>query len=695
MTPEIPTQRPEGLDTRTKVIVLKLKDGDKTYRLNKARIIIGSIVSADVRVQGEGVAPIHAVLEIGDENVGIIYDLASDSGVYVNGKKIVTQVVGQGENFTIGRYTFVFELRDLQTVQGEVQKGERKEFTKLLDGSTLFFDPKEDFKPLILEDERYVEEVFDYRPSANKALEIIMAWAPMRGELNSEPLILDVEHFMKEKSVVLGQKQSDDFGIPPLLGDKRYPLVTRSGETYTLNLSNEMNGVVSRKGEIFSFADWRKGSGGNQIPLDSDDFAKVSIGDLDFYLSFTAAPPKLKRRGLEKDFLFYKVMATSLLLTGLIIGGVSRVHVTETIEAEQIPERLATILYNPQNFTPPKPTPPPAPPVKETPKEDPKPVAEVKPKPPEPKPTQNVKVELTPKKVEPKPIPEKIKVTPEKKPDAKVAQNQQSKGASQRPENEAKEGEGARAKGQEGARGQKNAKSGKTHQDAAFRPSPQAGEGRGAGNSQVVDEGNIDILKGAGAKIQDLLGNSGENLGKGGEKLKGFGGFTTKGEGGLALQGSGKGGGGTAETTLGGLGNKGTGGGRVGTGKGAAGNGSGIVGGATRVALRTGGAEELVTMGSIDQDAILAALLAHKDEFRLCYEREINAETPSATGTVKPSWTIGSSGRVTQASIDSTTLNNPSVERCVLTVIRRIQFPTPEGATVTVTFPFKFSPVGG
>jgi outer membrane biosynthesis protein TonB len=91
-----------------------------------------------------------------------------------------------------------------------------------------------------------------------------------------------------------------------------------------------------------------------------------------------------------------------------------------------------------------------------------------------------------------------------------------------------------------------------------------------------------------------------------------------------------------------------------------------------------------------------AALLAHRDEFRLCYEREINAENPSMQGRVSTSFVIGSSGAVNQAGVKSTTLKNASVERCILTVIKRIQFPIPKGAgMVEVSYPFKFSPVKG
>ncbi|MGZ3710035.1 MAG: AgmX/PglI C-terminal domain-containing protein, partial [Bdellovibrionota bacterium] len=144
-----------------------------------------------------------------------------------------------------------------------------------------------------------------------------------------------------------------------------------------------------------------------------------------------------------------------------------------------------------------------------------------------------------------------------------------------------------------------------------------------------------------------------------------------------------------------GLGSKGTGGGAVGTGKGAVGTGDGIIGGKARLAaIRRGGAEESIIMGAIDKDAVEAAILAHKDEFRLCFEREVNAENPKLGGTVHTSFVIGSSGRVNQAGIESTTLKNANAERCVLTVIKRIDFPLPRGGgIVQVTFPFKFNSI--
>ena len=128
---------------------------------------------------------------------------------------------------------------------------------------------------------------------------------------------------------------------------------------------------------------------------------------------------------------------------------------------------------------------------------------------------------------------------------------------------------------------------------------------------------------------------------------------------------------------------------------GAAGNGSGIAGGKTRVVIQSGGPEETVVMGTIDADAVDAAMMAHRDEFRLCYEREINAEQPKIAGSVITSFVIGSSGKVDQDGVESSTLGSPNVERCVLSVIKRIQFPIPRGGgIVQVRYPFKFNAVG-
>src|SRR4051812_36361800 len=81
------------------------------FRLNKERVVLGSVVSADVRLGGDGVAPIHAVIELG-EKTATVYDLASESGVFVNGKKAVTQELKEGDVVQIGHHSLRFSIDD-------------------------------------------------------------------------------------------------------------------------------------------------------------------------------------------------------------------------------------------------------------------------------------------------------------------------------------------------------------------------------------------------------------------------------------------------------------------------------------------------------------------------------------------------------------------------------------------------------
>ncbi|MDR3608270.1 MAG: AgmX/PglI C-terminal domain-containing protein [Oligoflexia bacterium] len=675
-----------------KVVTLVVTSGGdgqtKAFRLHKERLVIGSVVSADVRLSGEGIAPIHAVLEVSNPSHAAgavigeakIFDLASESGVFVNDQKIVVQDLHSGDKIRIGSYELALQVDELVNLL-------KKEPTQEIEGRQLFLDPNEDFSPLLLEDERGVRQIFNYKATQKRALEVVMSW---------RDTVLDVEHFVSEKTVTVGTTRKSDFGIPPLLGSKTYAIASRTGgEEFTLNLDAKMRGVVQRKGRLETLEELR-GSGG-QLALGNDDFAKLSIGEVDFYLSYTAAPPTLKTRQLfDSDPLFFKIFLGSMAMTAAVVAALVNINVTPMVDAEQVPERIATILYQPEKYVEKPKIVRAEPQPKEREVTPPPKVEPPKPK-PQPKPTPTVKVTLTPKAIPtPKPVPKEMHVTPVKV-EQKIAPKAdvtKTAGSTQH-QSEAKEGEGARAKGAEGTRGQKNAPQSAVapHQDKAVRPSANGGTGAGGGHSQVPDVGNVDVLKDATGKIQDILGNAGAQLGKGGERLKGFGGFTTQGNGGLALSGSGAGGGGSSDLSQG-LGDKGRGGGKIGTGMGAAGSGNGIIGGRTRVALRTGGPEETVVTGSIDADAILAAILAHKDEFRLCYEKEINAETPNIGGSVATTFVIGATGRVTQAGISSTSLKNANVERCVLNVIRRIEFPIPRGAgVVQVAYPFKFAPV--
>ncbi len=636
----------------------KTKD-ECTYKTNKNRISIGSAESSDVRLEEDDVAPLHAVLEI-DGTAVHVYDLASESGVQVNGLKTVSGELKAGDTLSVGRHRFKFFLEDVQ----KTPSASDDRLTSIVgerwfddQGRKLFLQaPLETPDMVLLEDRRGLDPIIELASEIRPAVEVMMTW---------NGLVLAVEHFEEDGTITLGSDVASTFVVPAILSTPQFELLRRSGSQYSLKIDPKMKGILYRKGKLTNLAE----TPASQIVLEFNDLARVEIGDVVLYVSFTHAPPRLKRPKLvEKDSLFHRILTSSLALALLLLWLMLSITVTDTVQIEELPDRVATILYEPEKYQ-----------YRYTPETGELAV----PEPLKPQVPQKSKLDLT------KPQPETLSGKGEIQ--GAVAKRGKSKGQSQ-----AREGEGARARGNEGLRGSRTAKPGKDAQTAATRPSTQQGAGRGGTRSEEPGVGNIESLKGFTSKFENLLAGGAEKLGKSGDRVKGYGGFDTQGEGGLALSGKGSGGGGT-QAVLGGLGNKGQGGGRIGTGFGAVGKGNAIVGGSTRVVLRTGDSDETVVMGAIDPAAVNAALAAHKDEFRFCYERELNAGSPKLRGTVYPSFVIGAQGAVTRAGIASSSLKNPGVEQCVVNVIRRIPFPSPRGGgIVEVRFRIEYSPtVGG
>lgn len=69
---------------------------------NEDRLIIGSSSRADLVVPHGAVSQIHAMLRIVDDKDILLYDLGSDNGTFVAGKKIVERRLNPGEFFEIG-----------------------------------------------------------------------------------------------------------------------------------------------------------------------------------------------------------------------------------------------------------------------------------------------------------------------------------------------------------------------------------------------------------------------------------------------------------------------------------------------------------------------------------------------------------------------------------------------------------------
>src|SRR5688572_26942010 len=79
------------------------QDGEvfHTAEFVKEKIVLGRILSADLRIDDPRVSRIHALIEVRGGAI-LLTDLASSHGTWVNGQKIVETKVNFGDKIKIG-----------------------------------------------------------------------------------------------------------------------------------------------------------------------------------------------------------------------------------------------------------------------------------------------------------------------------------------------------------------------------------------------------------------------------------------------------------------------------------------------------------------------------------------------------------------------------------------------------------------
>lgn len=649
------------------VITGKGKDElKKTYKLHKRRALIGSALSSDIRIQQNSVSNVHAVIEMDDNGKASIYDMASETGVFINGEKTVSHTLKDGDELRIGFATLTFRAQNLQEAQAALPEASvRKSGAR-----KLFLNEKEDFRPLILEDERNIIQIFDYPAGGEQALQVSKYWGDV---------ILDVRHHTDHNPIQLGVDKKADYVVPGLA--TTFPLVSFEGQDCIIRFTDEMTGVVRSNNQLFTLDQIKKERGAGAaytIKLRPADLVKLEIRGITFFISYSPLPPKLRRqRIMQRDPLFLRIWFLSLGLTLALIVLAVTAETPPPLAVDELPPRVATMIFKPE-------PPVPAKPVikkevaKEEPKEEPKKEPPPKKLPTEPKKPVVAKTEQTPAPAKTKPQETK----PTKAASQVKGQAAKTAGGDQ--------GEGKKAAGTEGRKGAPKAKPSTVASDTS-RGRPNANTTQ---KSQGAGRGNVESLTG------DLQGAISKSLSAGGKganealgKLRGYGGFTAEGNGGLGAIGSGGGGGGSS-LDVSGLGTKGLGSGAVGKGLGAIGTGGNIIGtGRGRPSIEIGNAQDTIIMGGLDKDLIDRIIKENINAIRTCYEREANTSRAELRGRVMMRFVISASGRVSQAGVEATSLSNVNVEKCLVGVMKRIVFPEPlGGGVVEVSYPFLFSP---
>ena len=198
----------------------------------------------------------------------------------------------------------------------------------------------------------------------------------------------------------------------------------------------------------------------------------------------------------------------------------------------------------------------------------------------------------------------------------------------------------------------------------------------------AMSSGLFAVLGGKDDAVSEVLGPGGLGTGinEAMGSLRGTEMGDAGGTAGLGTRGR-KGGGGGGSLNIGGLGTR---------GRGAGGNGDVDLGrrGKRRTKILPG---RTIIKGSLKRAEIARVIQRNLPRFKFCYEKQLTAK-PNLGGKVSVQFTIAPTGSVARASVRETSMNDTTVETCVVNVMRSLKFPKPKGGgIVVVTYPFVFA----
>lgn len=656
------------LNTKNENVLFKLNSKHsgietKGSVLSKGRILVGRAESCEMIISSNGVSSVHAVIEISSTGAKV-YDMNSKNGTFLNGEKIISSNLNIGDTIRFGDSEFIFEqystgaqttvLDALEPSQGVASthntlpsvptsindKDDVSSLDKLKTKENIPYiayplekDPKAEFSEYIFEDSDQLHPIFKYEHS-KQSVEIIILF---------KDIVYSVDYLDSKDgkySLVGSLPKKGQVEFSYLGKDEKVTFVEiKSGNCIVNKLHNYTVTHINNAGSTHGIDSF--------INIQDQDVVKFENGDLEIYVRKVSAPPKVKSPPFfRRDKEFWKYIFIVLSFVTFVSLGVSLYSIPE-VDKEKDPDRIARILYKQplvisKNKTVEKTEK--APPKKQT---SPKKVTETKPK----------VAKQAPQK---KPKVEKPKVT---KAGTKAAPKVQ----------EVKKVTKAAPKTDTPSKLKTTSAASKTFKTAQTRkadmPSP--------------NKGVIDVYKSV-----DFTSTVSALAAKGGS-LRGA---TTATSSRSGTSGASIGGGVATNVKKANIGSEvgslsGSASGKLAESKGTAGLS------ANTGTYTAGIPSETMVLGSMDPDVIRRILRENIPQFRYCYQKELDRRGGNkVSGTVGLLFTIGASGHVSKAGVDSSNLPT-NVKGCVVRVLRGIKFPRPMGGgTVDVKQPFNFYP---
>ena len=654
-----------GLSKRVKI---------ESKPLSHGRYLVGSIDNCDVLINHPSIKPIHAVLEILDNKI-TIFSLDADSDILVNGESKTVSEIHVGDTVKLGHVVVdfdFFEGKGIPTIPSQKIKGEdilaskshsvEKDVNVEAPYLIYPFDKNYNFagSEYIFEDNDQIYPIFKY-DHGKAAVEVIII---------HKNRIFSVDYIGKEDGIykLIGMKLKKNSSIeyPYLQKKESVDFIEAKGNSFFVN---KLTGYTAR-----IFSNDKSKVDASSINIAPNDIISFVKADLSIVVRNVEAPPRVKAAPIiprDKTLLFMCLLGLLITLIPLIFLYNMNID-KEKIEKEKAPERIAKLLFKKKAFAKikPKPTTTKAKPTTTKPKPTTtKPKPKPKPKPAK-KPTAAKKApgpKLPTKKLKPKllkkgKLPKKTrKIKNPAPPNKKVGK------ATSRPKKNA---------AQSNRPGAKKVGKNVTKNSVTVSPTPNS-------------KGTVDVFKNDKFKssLNKLLAKGGQFKGIKTQGSSGGGAGSPGYSGAVGVTG---GGGVTTANVSGKLGSP------TGVKNGVEGFASGADGltNGTKTFYQAGIPSDTAVLGSMDPDLIRKILRDHIPQFRYCYQKELDKTSKRFNGVVKMVFTIGASGSVSKAAVQSAKVPN-TVKSCVRNVLMGIQFPKPlGGGKVEVGQPINFYPKG-
>ncbi len=493
------------------VLTFEIFNGGEFVRreeMSAQSVTIGKGAGAMLRIEHDGLADLHAILNIGDDGAILLHNVVGDAATTINGAAVSNGPVASGDTLGFGPVRVVVRITDGAAFADD-------EATRVDGGRAAIDLGKGDDavvdSPLMDDTDDQVEDVmaFVMKASTNEATSdrsrgLVLEVAQVFGDA-----VTDLQQFERASRVVLGSgvtrvlghhasKAGDAnfFVAADLLPQEGFPLFEASGNSWVCNASEKWTGYVDTNDERKTF-DQLVAEGQAQR---SGGIVRVNVGEntrivVDLGHTVFVAQQVLPKKQIvtstfaNTDWQLMVILALTFLLgiAGAIGLYVSMLYYKPDDSANKIDDHLVEMLIQ--------------------------------------------------KKEEEQPKDQK---KPDKNPDA---------------------GEGAKAKKEEGKVGKKDAKMDRAKGEKVQMQKQQL-------DREVAENAGLLSALRDDANLAGQLGNTGMNA----DMQSGIGGVigakgTQMGSGGLGARGGGLGGGGTADG-LGGMGTKGRGSGSSGYGSG-------------------------------------------------------------------------------------------------------------------------------